>query len=457
MTGLRAGYAAVDITPPVGTDLTGFNARSGPCEGTLDALEARALVFEDSAGNSAALITCDLIGLGKHLVARVRRRVLEATGFPEAAQLYNCSHTHAGPETGVLSTIGVPDPAYLAWLEGQLAQVVIRAAHALIPVAFRMGMADVPDGLAINRVYRYQGRREAYDRQLTVLRVERDNGGPLATLVAFACHATALGHSERHAATDYVGPLRRALEAAGTGPVLYVNGCGGDVNPASMDSRGRDAAEALGNGLAAVALRVDLAPVEGLASPASGPHLPLPRGEGKRAPQIFASQELVTLPYHSIRGPDEAAAILAAGRKRLAATSVGTPEYRLARVVEVDYALRLLRLHYGSETLPEVRAEVQALRIGPMAIVGLPGEIFSSIGRAIKDASPFGAPRTIMAGWSNDNAGYVPDHAAYGVASYEADTAARWYGHPAPWAPEAGDLLTDAALRVLRSLMSRER
>jgi len=438
---LRAGYASVDITPPVGTDLTGFNARSGPCEGTLDPLEARALVFEDSAGNRAALVTCDLIGLGKHLVAWVRRRVMKAAGIPEASQLYNCSHTHAGPETGVLSTIGVPDPTYLARLQDQLVEVVIRAAQALAPATFRMGMGDVPDGLAINRVYRHQGRPEAYDRQISVLRVEQDNGGPLATLVAFACHATALGHTERHAATDYVGPLRRALEEAGAGPVLYVNGCGGDVNPASMDRRGREAAEALGTGLAGVALPLwrDAAPIEDAPSNV----------------RLRSAQEWVTLPYHALRGPDEAATLLRLGRERLAGTTVGTPDYRLARVVDMDYAQRLLRLHYGSETLPEVRAEVQALRIGPLAIVGLPGEIFSSIGRAIKDASPFEAPCTIMAGWSNENAGYVPDHAAYGVASYEADTASRWYGHPAPWAPEAGDVLREAALRLLRSLHTK--
>ena len=46
--GLRAGYAAVEITPPVGIDLTGFVAREGPCTGTRDPLWARALVFESA-------------------------------------------------------------------------------------------------------------------------------------------------------------------------------------------------------------------------------------------------------------------------------------------------------------------------------------------------------------------------------------------------------------------------
>ena len=271
------------------------------------------------------------------------------------------------------------------------------------------------------------------------MRLDRADGSPFTSLVSFACHATALGHGEQHAATDYVGPMRRALEETGTGPVLYLNGCGGDVNPASMDNRGRAAADALGRGLAEVAkpLWRDAAPV----------------GDGSAT--VDAAQEWVVLPYLTPRSAGEAAALLATGRERLAATQVGTPEYRLVRVVEVDYAQRLLRLHYGNETLPNVRAEVQALRIGPIAILGLPGEIYSSIGRAIKDASPVTAPRTLVAGWTNDSVGYVPDRSAYGVASYEADTAARWYGHPAPWAPEAGNLLCDAALRALNRVAAR--
>ena len=439
MSELRAGYASVDITPPVGTDLTGFIAREGPCEGTLDPLEARALVLEDGDGNRAALVTCDLIGLGRHLVARVRSRAALASGVPEAAQLFNCSHTHSGPETGVLTTIGLPNPEYLASLEERLADVVTRAARDLAPVRLRIASVDVPEGLAVNRVYRKHGRPEAYDRRLTVVRIETAGGTPFASLVSFACHAVALGHGERLASADYVGALRGTLEAQGTGPVLYVNGCGGDVNPASMDNRGRTASEALGRGLADVAL-----PLWSAAAPVD---------EAPESLRVAAAQEWVSLPYAALRSVDEAAEILRAGRETLAAQSAGSPRYRGALVSEVEYALRILRLRYGSEAMPAASAEVQALRLGPIAVVALPGEIFSSIGGAIRLASPLPAERTLIAGWSNDNVGYVPDREAYTVEApdaYEVDVASRYYGHPAPWAPEAGDLLRDAALRVLQ-------
>jgi hypothetical protein len=434
--GLRAGYGAADITPPSGVDLTGFIAREGPCLGTRDPLEVRALVFEDAGGRRAALATCDLIGLGRHTVARVRRRVAGATGIPEGAQLFACSHTHAGPETGVLTTIGAPDPTYLAALEARLGDALIAAAARLVPVRLSLGAADVPDGLALNRVYRRVGQPERYDRQLIAVRVE-----PLATVVAFACHAVALGAGERHASADFVAPLRRDLEAAEGVPVLYLNGCGGDVNPAGMDDRGPATCEALGRGLAGAA-RGALAGAAPLPEPDAG-------GAGAAVAGI---QEWVTLPFQPLRTPDEAAALLAAGRERLAGLTPGSPAYRATQVTEMEYPFRLLRLHYGSETLPEARAEVQALELGPLAVVALPGEVFSSLGRAIKLGSPFPAPRTLVAGWSNDNVGYIPDADAYPLGGYEVDLASRYYGQPAGWAREAGEALVAAAGRLLSRL-----
>ncbi|HEV2122530.1 MAG TPA: hypothetical protein VGW38_07120 [Chloroflexota bacterium] len=446
---LRAGYAAVDITPSPGVDLTGFIARQGPCEGTLDPLEARAIVFEDGQGNRAALVTCDLIGLGRHLVARVRRRIAGVTDMAPEAQLFNCSHTHAGPETGVLTTIGIPNSAYLASLEERLVLVVTQAAQELVPVRLAFASGDVPDGLVINRVFRRIGQPEKYDRQLTVVRVDRlSTGGeetesqaPLATFVAFACHAVALGATEQHASADYVGTLRRALEARGTGPVLYINGCGGDVNPASMDQRGREASEALGSGLAEMAL-----PLWRQATPIAE--------EVPARARVAHAQEWVQLRYQPIRSLEEAASLLAAGQEKLAASRPGSPTYRGTRVTDVEYPLRVLRLQYGNETLPVPEAEVQALRLGPLAVVGLPGEIFSSLGRRIKDHSPLSPQRTFVAGWTNDNIGYVPDREAYPLGGYEVDSASRYYGHPAGWAEEVGDALVDSGVRLLRTVSS---
>jgi hypothetical protein len=416
--------------------MAGFIARTGPCEGVLDPLEARALVFEDRNGSRGALVTCDLIAIGRHMVARIRRRIAAEAGIPEGAVLIHCSHTHSGPETGVKTTIAQPNPRYLADLEQRLAAVVIAAARRLTPVRFRIAAGEVPEGLALNRAYRRLGRETEYDHGLTVVRIETASGESFAALVSFGCHPVSLGAAERHASADYVGVLRRALEAHGTGPALYVNNCCGDVNPVGMENPSRALAEALGRGLAEVALPLwrDAAPV------------------GDQAPAVHAAQESVELTYLPLRSAEEAAAMLERGRERLRALEWGTTGYRIAQITEVEHALRLLRLHYGREVPAALPAEVQALRLGPVAVVGLPGEIFSSIGSAIKQASPLPPPHTLVANLSNDNVGYVADPGAYGVAGYETDIASRYGGHPAAWAPEVGDRLIKAGLRALAAL-----
>ncbi len=49
--------------------------------------------------------------------------------------------------------------------------------------------------------------------------------------------------------------------------------------------------------------------------------------------------------------------------------------------------------------------------------MGLPGEIFVELGKAIKIASPF--PLTIVAELANGSIGYVPDRRAYPQGAYE--------------------------------------
>jgi neutral ceramidase len=136
---VRVGFAAIDITPPVGVELTGFIAREGPSTGVHDPLLAMALVFED-AGARAALVAVDLIGLGRNLVRRVRARVMADVGIPGSAQMLSCTHTHGGPETGALTTIALPDIPYLRRLEETLVDVIAAANSSLRPA--RLGVAQ---------------------------------------------------------------------------------------------------------------------------------------------------------------------------------------------------------------------------------------------------------------------------------------------------------------------------
>src|SRR5439155_14050598 len=83
---LRAGVAKVDITPPPGLPMYGYFDRiknNQLATGTLDPLEARALVLE-AGDRRAALVTLDLgrtFGAGS--LAGLRQGTREPSGNPE--------------------------------------------------------------------------------------------------------------------------------------------------------------------------------------------------------------------------------------------------------------------------------------------------------------------------------------------------------------------------------------
>ncbi|MHB8507896.1 MAG: hypothetical protein ACYDGR_04505 [Candidatus Dormibacteria bacterium] len=72
--------------------------------------------------------------------------------------------------------------------------------------------------------------------------------------------------------------------------------------------------------------------------------------------------------------------------------------------------------HPRSDNVP-LQIEVQVLRIGELAVVGYPGEIFAELGRATRLASPF--PTTMVVGLANGLHGYIPTEEAFGRGGYE--------------------------------------
>jgi hypothetical protein len=82
------------------------------------------------------------------------------------------------------------------------------------------------------------------------------------------------------------------------------------------------------------------------------------------------------------------------------------------------------------------------VRIGPVALVGVPVELFVEIGCAIRDASPFST--TLVSGYWNGYRNYLPTDEERSRGGYEIDIS--------PYRPGAATLLEAAAGRVLAQL-----
>jgi hypothetical protein len=223
VSALRAGYGEATITPPLGTDLTGFGFYlDRKAEIVLDDLKVRAL-FLDDRKTRLLIISCDLIGLSVARSDRLRRRVAAALGLPEQNILLSCTHTHSGPATESFPGLGRVDRNYLRRLPEAVAEASRAAAASAEEAEFGFDVEAV-EPIGFNR------RRKNFieiDPWLKV-GVVRQKDRRLF-LLNYACHAVTLGPSKEVSA-DFPGALGRELESGGD-RCLFLQGFCGDIDP----------------------------------------------------------------------------------------------------------------------------------------------------------------------------------------------------------------------------------
>lgn len=451
--GLQAGAAEVKITPPVGVDLFGYAARPGPSAGVHDDLWAHALVLDDGA-RRVALLALDLLGTDLELDALFRQAVSQAAETPPDHLLLNFSHTHAGPVTGLarLGGMGAIQRDYLDALPELLGRAAAQAAARLAPARLRYGAA--PARVGINRRERREngqiviGRNPQglVDDEMRALLVESSDGEPIAILFHHACHGTTLGGNNLLITAEWMGAASARLREHYGAPPLFLQGCAGQTNP--------DASEATFEEMERLGALAYHAIVRALS--ASRPLEATPLG---------AVKEEIALPLQDPPPVEIAAAELARAEREAAEArqvprqsrdggpsglATGAHPYWVraleSLIPKARETLELSRQGATGLTLPFV---VQALALGELALVGLSGEVFLEFAHHIVRDSPF--PNTWVLGYSNGCQGYVPTREALAEGGYEGADSFRWYG-TLPLAPEAGEVMVEAAVRMLNQL-----
>ncbi|MBI5596447.1 MAG: hypothetical protein HY928_10200 [Elusimicrobia bacterium] len=393
---LYAAAGKVDVTPDPKSEtvwLAGYGASGRRAAAVHDPLWVRALVLSDGK-TTVALAAVDAIGLAREDVLDVRRQL--GWEGPDKYLFLAATHDHSAPDTAGLwgrfpgvSGIDAKRHARLKkavaglvrGLAGQLREAELVAAHAR------------PDPAGLCRDSRDP---VVLDNELGVLELRAKGGGPIGTMVRWSCHPEVLEKDNLFVTADFPGALCAKVEAERGGTCVFFSGAVGGLMTPDADVSGP--------------LEDDFKEMRRVGEALAGHALKALAGQAlrlKEAPVSFSSRT-VLLPVENARYLLFLPSLAGGHTLRDAA---GRP---LSGWKKWYLPLRHLLLFPLPERLrPWVESEVSLLRIGPVRILGIPGELFPELAVGGYDGSRrYGRPLT---GPTNPN---PPDLAAAPKAPY---------------------------------------
>ncbi|MBL9131301.1 MAG: neutral/alkaline non-lysosomal ceramidase N-terminal domain-containing protein [Verrucomicrobiaceae bacterium] len=449
---LRAGAAAVDITPtqfPMNMP-GGFSANMA--EKAHDPFHASALVLDDGK-TTLAMVVVDNLGAGPDVLNEAKALAAAKTGMKPENMLISSTHTHSGPSLNTRSEAAAA--YYKQFVEG-VARSITQAHAALQPAAVGAAAHPLPDEVFNRRWFLKPGKMplnpfgrmdtvkmnpgtspDVIDRpagptdpDITILSVEDTKRKQIALFANYSLHYVG-GAPAGEMSADYFGEFARLMPSRlrGNGKMVAMmsNGTSGDINniPFGATRPPREPFEQI----RIVAQKA--------ADTAWLAHRKIERHEA--GARLGMLQRAITLKYRRPSAQDvaEAKAVLAVKDKDAIE--------KLPRLAQ-NYAHSVVSAAERPEET--ITVTIQAIRVGDFAVCGIPFETFVEIGLDLKKRSPF--PQTMVIGLANGRHGYLPTPEQHKLGGYET-----WLGTNVVQ-EDTSVILTDNLLEMLAELRKAE-
>ena len=368
-TTLKAGAATINITPSQPVPMSGYAARGTPSTGVHDEIFARAFVFDDGK-RKACLIQADLIGFSIAFADEIAMEVEKKTGILKKNCMLIAVHNHGAPSTRVYGETETDNlKAYLTDLRKELVDAVVDAHTRREAVS--IGMARGRCAMNINRRAR-QGNGDIWlgrnpdgpcDHDVDVVKINNLNNETIGLLVNWPCHAVVGGQENSLITSDWPGATVRYLEKnyKSNIPIGIVAGASGDINPIYGPGNNFNEMDAIG---------------------------------------LLLGEEIIKAADHVDLHPGGTITVL-------------------RREVEVPGKERSASRSAGEKIVPgePVKIRFSVMKIGPIVLVGISGEVMTTIGMKVKERSPF--RNTSIVTHCNGSSGYLCTDEAYQQGGYE--------------------------------------
>lgn len=418
---LKVGAAAVSLAADDSMVIAG-GITAGKAIGQEGQIRCVATVVE-SNGVRLAIVACDVLMLTRETLDPVVARVTRETGIPADRILINCTHTHHAPSTMKVHDYG-PDDVFTQRVQDAIAQSVIQAIAGLTDARLFFALGEEKTVgqnsrllLADGQIYWIGPRTNIvratgpFDPELPVFAFRRQDDNRLLSLIFNHSTHTIGTRSPGLRSPSIYGLTAQELETQLGGTALFLEGASGSTH--NLDLTGDECVRRLKTAVFDT----------------------LQRAQPREVDRVAGLRRSVTFRVRQFDDAAEDAAIA-----RYLRSYVGKPHEDIIRQVFINMR-RELAPHQGDER----ETWVQALRLGDLAIVGVPAEYFTQLGLDIKNRSPF--RHTFIAELANDWIGYLPNREGHKLGGYQV-----WTGFHSYAEPGTGERIADVAVELLQQL-----
>lgn len=359
------------------------------------------------------IVGVDVCGFDADFTQEIKKELSARYHLPPSAILINASHTHYAPVTQrwppMVEHCQRPDSLYLySTVKEGILQAVRSAIKSEKPASleFGRGAAD------LGRNRNLPGADLPYDNAVDVIRINYKRNDHSDLMFLAGCHPvfTADGKDFYKASANYPGVARELLvHHSKIRNPLFLQGCGGDINP--LDKDHTVTAAKLAGAVTDVLEKGELSAVEG---------------------GITHFLDTVSLPTN----PWSEQRLL--GMRAENEKGVGD----IHSEMRVRWANLMLGYLKNGNMPTELPVFIQTINIGNWKLVGLSRETTTEYSIAIKKLWP--EKLVTVAGYNNDVSSYLPTSRHIKTRIYEGNDSFFWYGQPSSFPENVHEVVMDA-------------
>lgn len=430
MMDFKVGFARITANPPMGIRIAGYYV-DRRASGILDDLEFNALALKQGEKTSL-LIVLDNVGIKQQFAKDICVAISNATGVSIEGICFSQTHSHTAPDVIAFNErFGSNDydesirERYNKELVLKACEVARLALLDLKPARMGYGVGVAPNVAFVRRFRMKDGSVRTnpgvnnpdivapigdVDERVNVIRFDRENAETIV-YVNFANHPDTVGGTKISA--DWPGFARRTVEKVlDNVKCIFFNGAQGDVNHVNVSPKGgffNDMSVdfddvARGYGHTRYIGRVI----------AAGVLQAFDKVKYVDNPSLDYQKRVIKVPSNKPEPKDVPNAIKI-NEMHLAGKDNELPYTGMMLTTIVAEAGRMVRLKDGPDFF---EMTLSGVKIGPVGIIGIPGEPFTGIGRALKETEGYEmiCPTCATCGYE----GYFPMKDAYDEGGYEA-------------------------------------